>query len=150
MAAAIFHLTNNDYPDKRYAIEQGASFNWLTLVADDDYTDWVPRGQIRTNYASSGGIIKASFNFLPLVIGETTLPNSDEIITGTIIKPYLTALQTASLDWIETRMQNRNGCSSPVPGKNVWVYDIELESPQNTIIRIVEGFIEVSLEVTRL
>ncbi len=149
MPAAIFHLTNVDNPPHRYAIEQGATFSWLTLVLDGDYLSWTPRGQIRNNYASNGGTVKTVFGFPPLTMGAATLPGGGTA-TGTIIKPTLTNQQTQLLDWAESKMQARTKSSEPaLPGKNVWVYDIELESPGGEVMRLVQGFIEVSLEATR-
>lgn len=149
MPAAIFHLTNVDNPPHRYAIEQGATFSWLTLVLDGDYTTWTPRGQIRNNYASNGGTAKAVFSFPALVMGTATLPGGGNA-TGTIIKPTLTDEQTQLLDWAESKMQARSKSSEPaLPGKNVWVYDIELESPSGEVMRLVQGFVEISLEATR-
>jgi hypothetical protein len=149
MAAAIFHLTNTDNAPNRYAIEQGATFNWLTLVLDGDFTTWAPRGQIRDRYASSGGKVKSTFTFAPLVTGEVTLPNGQKI-NGTIIRPQLTDEQTTTLDWAESKMVKRsNQKEQAIPGRNVWIYDVEMESPSGEVMRIVEGWVELSLEVTR-
>lgn len=149
MPAAIFHLTNVDNLPSRYAIEQGATFAWLTLVLDGDYTTWTPRGQIRNNYASNGGVIKTVFSFSPLVMGTASLPGGGTA-TGTIVKPSLSNQQTQLLDWAESKMQARSKSSEPaLPGKNVWVYDIELESPSGEVMRLVQGFVEVNLEATR-
>jgi|GEM_PF-4946816 hypothetical protein len=164
MAAVVFHLTNTDNdatcyngghlrnavaPPRRYAIEQGATFNWLTLVLEGDFTMWLPRGQIRDRYAEQGGLIKASFSFPPLVQGSANLPGGGTVL-GTLIRPQLTDKQTTSLDWLATKMNKRaTAKEQPIAGRNVWVYDIELESPQGEVIRIVEGWVEVTPEATR-
>jgi hypothetical protein len=149
MPAAIFHLTNTDNAPHRYAIEQGTTLNWLTLVLDGDYTTWQPRGQIRDRYASEGGKIKSTFAFAPLTIGEVTLPNGQKI-NGTIIRPQLTDEQTTTLDWAESKMVKRASLKDvAIPGRNVWVYDVELESPSGEVMRVAEGWIEVALEATK-
>lgn len=148
MAAGIFHLTNND-SQYRYAIEQGATFSWFYFVLDGDYTGYTPRGQIRDKYAAQGGIIKATFIFHPLVYTVTTLPNATQI-QGTVVYPHLTSDITKTLDWYGSGMKTRfSQIEPPIPGVNVWVYDIELVSPdQSTVFRVLQGFVEVSLEAT--
>ncbi|MBW4666451.1 MAG: hypothetical protein KME60_03145 [Cyanomargarita calcarea GSE-NOS-MK-12-04C] len=147
--AAIFHLTNTDNGPNRYAIEQGATFNWLTLVLDGDFTTWQPRGQIRDRYVENGGTIKASFTFPTLVQGSAALPNGGTA-TGTILRPQLSDEQTTSLDWLATKMAKRsNNKEQAIIGRNVWVYDIEIESPAGEVMRVVEGYVEVSPEATR-
>lgn len=149
MPSAIFHLTNTDNAPNRYAIEQGATFDWLTLVLAGNFTNYIPRGQIRDRYVDQGGIIKASFSFLPLVMGNAPLPGG-ETISGTLLQPRLLQAETTVLDWFATKMNKRASSKEPaIVGKNVWVYDIELQSPSNEIIRVVEGYIEVVPEVTR-
>jgi hypothetical protein len=147
--SAIFHLTNIDNAPNRYAIEQGTTFNWLTLVLDGDFTTWTPRGQIRDRYADDGGVIKAAFSFPILVMGSATLP-AGGTATGTIIRPQLTANQSAMLDWLAAKMTKRaNNKEQAIPGRNVWVYDIELQSVSGEVIRVVEGYVEIVPEVTR-
>ncbi len=149
MSAAIFHLTNTDNNPHRYAIEQGATFNWLTLVLEGDFTTWTPRGQIRDRYVDDGGVIKAAFTFPPLALGQATLPNGGSA-TGTLIRPQLANVQSSALDWLISKMSKRsNSKEQAIPGRNVWVYDIELQSPTGEVVRVVEGYIEVVPEVTR-
>ena len=63
MDVQIFHLTDiEQYPYKN-AIVQGSTLNWLNFVITGDFSGWVPRGQIRNNYASSGGVVKADMGF---------------------------------------------------------------------------------------
>lgn len=132
------------------AIEQGASLNWLTFVVAADFRGWTPRGEIRNNYVSLGGEVKGEFDFKPLVYGEVTLEDGVTKITGTVIRPYMDATATSQLDWAQTRMKLRSSpYEKPIPGRNVWVYDIELLSPTGEIVRVVQGFVEVSLQATQ-
>lgn len=148
MTASNFHLTLTDNFPANYSIEQGATWNWLTLVATGDYTGWTPKGQIRDKYLTEGGIIKASFSFSPLTYGEITLANNTKIF-GTLIKPFMSAATTRTLNWVESKMKLREfAYDKVIPGRNVWLYDIELESPSGEVIRLVQGFVEVSPEVT--
>jgi hypothetical protein len=140
--AATFHLTGTD------AIAQGATFNGLTIVVDAKFVDWTPRGQIRTDYAEKGGIVKANFSFSAIALGEVSLPEGGKV-SGAIIRPYLSATQTQSLDWLMSKMKAREQSrESAVVGRNVWLYDIELFKA-DTVERILQGFVEVSPEVTR-
>lgn len=146
--SATFHFTKTDHKDRDFSIEQGATLNWFTFVVPGNYSQWIIRGQIRNNYSSRGGIIKTTFNFNPLIYGEITREDNT-IIIGTVIKPYLTAQQTQSLDWLESKMIPRNSyLDIVIPGKNVWLYDIELENSQNEVIRLLEGYVEVKPGVT--
>jgi hypothetical protein len=122
MTAIIYNLV----------IEQGADFNNLTFVLVGDYTAWLPRGQIRDDYASLGGTLKASFLFSPLILGEATLDDGT-LVSGTLIRPSLTEIETRSL----------------VQSKGLrWVYDIELQSPDGEVIRVTQGRVDISPEVT--
>lgn len=115
-------------------INQGASFDALTVVLAGDYTAWSPKGEIRNNYLTLGGALKASFTFDPLVLGQATMPDGT-IVSGTILKPLLSAAQTAAL---------------PLPLQSeTWVYDIELKKPNDQrVIRVMQGRVEISPEVT--
>lgn len=150
MPSAIFHLTLTDNYPKNFSIEQGTTFSWLTLVIDVNYSNWQPKGQIRNKYASDGGIVKAEFSFDPLVVGDVELPDGTTT-NGTILRPKLTATQTTALDWIESKMSTRSSSSDKIiPGKNVWVYDIELTNiATSEVLRVVQGFVEISPEATR-
>jgi hypothetical protein len=149
MSSAIFHLTNIDNYPNRYAIEQGITFDWLTIVIEGDFTRWTPRGQIRDRYAEEGGIVKATFSFAPLILGSAALSTGGNA-TGTIVKPFLSQAQTKVLNWLAAKMKVRTSeREQAIPGRNIWVYDLELESPEGNVLRILEGWVEVSPEVTR-
>lgn len=144
-----FHLTSTDSYPYSYAIEQGASFNWLTFVIEnEDYTDWLTRGQIRNNYPANGGVIKAAFSFDPSEYGEITLPNGNKVM-GTRIKPKLSAEVTAGLDWVQSKMiLRKTRTDAPILGKNVWFYDIEIFNTLGDVIKISRGWVEVIPEAT--
>lgn len=147
MIGIVFHLTAVDNYPYNYSIQQGATLDWLTFVVEGDYKDWLPRGQIRDKYPNTGGTIKAEFSFDPLIFGEVTLPTGIKIM-GTKIKPKINASTTTAFDWIQTKMQARKArTDTAVPGKNVWVYDIELVK-DTEVIRLVQGNVEVSPNVT--
>jgi hypothetical protein len=137
MRSATFNLTNIDYPGKRYAIQQGATFDWLSVELSGDWSSWSCRGQIRNNYEQLSGEVKASFQFLPVVF--------DSVLNKSIIRPTLSALVTEGINWSLTPRRTRT--ETPRPGINCWVYDIEVFQGA-TVYRIVEGLIEISLEVT--
>lgn len=143
---AILHLTNTDHNSVDYSIRQGATFGGVRLLMmDGDYTSWTARGQIRNTYVNLGGIVQAAFTFAPLVMGSMTIDGVERL--GTLVQPQLSATQTAGLDW--SGMTLRRSVKEPaVPGTNVWVYDIYVESPEGVIERIAEGYVEVSLGVT--
>lgn len=148
MDVQTFHLTNiEQYPYKN-AIIQGSSLDWLNFVITGDFSGWIPRGQIRNNYAQQGGIVKAEFGFEPLVFGTIILPSGLGVM-GTLVKPRLSATATDGLDWVASGMRKRQFVTEkPIINKNVWVYDVEI-SKDGDVIRIAEGFVEVSLSVTR-
>lgn len=140
------HLTDTDNTPKRYAIQQGATFSSLQIVlVNVDYTAWTPRGQIRDNYISRGGTVQAQFSFFPLQLGSLTIDGDEKV--GTILRPFLSAYQTSLLDWSEITPR-QSTTERAVVGKNVWVYDLQVVSPDGIVERIVEGYVEVSLGVT--
>lgn len=142
-----FHLTRTDHIDqgRSYAIQQGASFDWLTFHYPDDVSSWNPRGQIRTDYRSRGGNLVADFDFDPLVYVSQTINGTTAFRTK--IKPKLSAITTASMSFNLKRRKTSEDVA--VPGRNVWVYDIELERPlDGLVVKISRGFVEVELEAT--
>jgi hypothetical protein len=140
-----FHLTATDHESASYAIKQGATFDFVAFYYEENLSTWTPRGQIRDNYADKNGTIQASFSFDPLVFGPVTIDGITKNYTK--VKPILSATETRNLTF---NLKTRSSASDIVtPGKNVWVYDIELESPGGIVRRDIQGWVEVSSEVTR-
>jgi hypothetical protein len=148
MDIQLFHLTDiEQYPHKN-AIIQGSTLDWLNFIVRGDFSGWVPRGQIRNNYAGQGGVIKAEFSFDPLIYGTVILPSGLGVM-GTLVKPKLSAAATDGLDWVQSGMRKRAFVTEkPIVNRNVWVYDVEIAKGAE-VLRIAEGFVEVSLSVTR-
>jgi hypothetical protein len=143
---STFHLTTTDYDDgTSYAIQQGATFDRVAFYFDEDLTGWTARGQVRDNYADLGGVIQASFSFAALVYAVDTVNGVTKSYTK--VKPILSATQTQAL--LFSLKLRADSSVKPVPGKNVWVYDIELVSPEGIVRRDIEGWVEVTKEVTR-
>ena len=108
------------------SIEQGATFRlslqWAANNAPMDITGYVARMQIRSEVASS------------TVIHELTSENGgiifEDAATGKI-QLYISSNNTAGFNF-------KRG-----------VYDLELEAPSGDVIRLIEGSVTLSLEVTR-
>jgi hypothetical protein len=127
-----------------YAIQQGATLDWLTLFyKDQDITSWSPSGEIRNKYAYQGGVVLANFSFDPLLYGSVT--EGGETFTATIIHPYLSATDTLSLPITLSRTSS----DRVIVGRNAFVYDLKLESPNGEVIMVAKGLIEVMPDVTR-
>lgn len=123
-----------------YAIRQGATFDIVTFYYPEDISDWIARGQIRKMPHSD---VLAEFTFMPLVYSAVTLADGT-MGDRTIIIPILSAEQTSLLP-----ITNENGATL-IKGFNVWVYDIELESPMGKVIKLSSGFCKVLPEVTHV
>jgi hypothetical protein len=123
MAAAIYNLE----------IDQGSTLNSVVFVLDGDYTAWSPQGQIRTDYVSRGGILKAEFSFPPLVKADVALADGT-VVNGTVVRPTLTSAQTGSL--------------TPSSKKENWVYDLNLQNSNGEVMRFVQGRVTISPQVT--
>lgn len=116
------------------AIEQGKTYNKLSLNYPDDLTQGTFYGQIRTLYFQDSGNLLGTFEF------ETPIFN--EIENKTLIKPYLTAETTQDIPY--TKYQ---GGGTPNI-KTCWVYDIEYHNNE-IVVPIIRGFVQVIPEVTR-
>lgn len=145
---AILHLTNFDKRGRLLAIEQGANYSKLNILTERDLTTWMLRGQIRDGYASRGGIVLAQFSFEPTEYKNVTV--CKKTVARSIIKPRLTVADTQALAaaWITKQMYQRTSWSEPLLGHNVFCYDIEAEAADGETLRLAQGFVEVSLEVT--
>lgn len=141
MSCSTFNLIDDD--SGCYAIRQGATFDSLVILwPDDDLTDWTPRGQIRTNYVDASGVVLAEFTFADLTFGPETIDGTTANYTR--ILPSLSASETQAISAPPKALTE-----DFIPGSNCWVYDIEIESPDGVVKRLVEGVVTVSREVTR-
>lgn len=106
-------------------IEQGAtylrSFVWKTSSAPVDLTGYTARMQIRRNPASDEVLFSATTENSLLTI--TPLDGKVDLV--------IPATDTESFDWRTAR------------------YDLELESSVGVVIRLVQGTVTVSKEITR-
>lgn len=109
-----------------FTIEQGATLDLPIFFKDGDgvaldYTGYTARMQVRQNVSSSA------------VLLELTTENGRLILDGPEgnLTLLVTAEDTADITW-------RKG-----------VYDIEMVAPDDTVTRVLQGTITISLEVTR-
>ena len=126
MAAATFDLVDNG-DDYRHAIEQGATYRRVFRYTDSDgvpvdITDYVARMQVRQSVSSPSVLLEAT-----TINGRLTINGPAGEVTLT-----LSAAITAAIAW--TR------------GK----YDLELEAPDSTVTRLLEGAVQVKREITRV
>ncbi|MBW4597864.1 MAG: hypothetical protein KME46_34405 [Brasilonema angustatum HA4187-MV1] len=145
---AVLHLTNNEHPGRRYAIEQGANFRKVTFMLDRDLTGWTVRGEIRTDYRENNGLVIAEFDFDPLEYKPVVICGM--AVQRSLVIPTLSSSVTTSMgtEWVSRRMtQRRNASDQPQIGRNVWVYDVAAFTTGERM-RISQGFLEVDLEVT--
>lgn len=121
MVAQRLNLTG----DKR--IEQGSLFE-LAMKINGDYRLWVAQGQVRDKVQ---GTLLAQFSFTPWVFDGTS--------SGCII--HLSSSVTSAMPPSQlSKTRNRD--------TQLFTYDIELVPPSGSTIRILEGDVEVSPEVT--
>lgn len=115
-------------------IRQGANFKGKSLLLPGDYSGWEFKWQIRKRYKGAllaEGEVEVVFD--DFVIGENTYENH------TLITPVLGHLVSKT---IPPALGNKIG-------QNAWVYDLEMKSPDgNTVYRLFEGLVNVTLEVT--
>lgn len=137
MVANRFDLTN------QYAIEQGATYDRLSLFLPDNVANWTPYGQIRRDFAYRDEVAIALFGFQPLQYREVELQG--ELVNRTIITPYLTDEQTLLLPVPKTRREGEEY----KPGKNCWVYDFKIESNSGEVVKLQWGYVDVIPDVTR-
>lgn len=148
MRAITYHLTSTDSPDNSRAIEQGANYASITFLVPANLSTWTVKGQVRDLYREDPeSKVKADFSFEKLEYKEYEVNGTKGMYTA--VKPLLTHEQTNALDWIATGMRTRlNAKQTAVPGLNVWVYDIELFTPEGRIEKLARGYVEVIPEVT--
>lgn len=120
------------------AITQGLSY-YLTYYIKGNYTSWIPKGQIRTTYYESGGVLETEFNF------DSNLYLESEDIT--FIRPFLKANITKDL--IATNYQNR---VNEVPSvENCFLYSMILINPSDAddVHPLVDtSFVQIKPSVT--
>lgn len=123
MAAAVYDIS----------IEQGATFNLTATLKNSsnvvlDLTGWSFTGQIRSNYSSE--TVLATF--------DCTLnsPATDGVVNITI-----SDVDTAAIPVLDATSYNRKITR--------YVYDIEATKPDGTVVRLFQGEVDVSPEVTR-
>ena len=115
-------------------IRQGANFKGKSLLLAGDYSGWEYKWQIRKRYKGAllaEGEVEVVFD--DFVIGENTYENH------TLITPVLEHLVSKTIP----------PALGDKIGQNAWVYDLKMKSPDgNTVYRIFEGLVNVTLEVT--
>ncbi len=144
MPAAVFNLTATDNAPNNYSIEQGATFDWLIFKTTIDYSTYTPRGQIKTDFTENEGEILADFSFAPITFGSIVI--GGVTTTGSIIQPLLTDEETGLIPAIPVLRTSSD--QAAIPGLNVYVYDIFLDSPTGEAVKFARGFVEVQLCVT--
>lgn len=140
MACGVFDLVQDS--SACYAIIQGSTLNWLTFYYPADVSSWTATGQIRRNYADSDSTILASFSFDTLTYGTFTVNGSSGSYTQ--IRPILTNVQTQGLP-----ITSWKSGDDYKPGRNIWVYDLEIKSTGNVVVKVSRGVVQVLPEVTR-
>lgn len=117
-----------DTSDKR--IVKGETKTSLVFVlSGGDRSDWIPYGEVRTNYKYLTSTLLGQIPFFP--------PEYDSLTDSTKIRLNLTWQFTEFMDMHEIRK------GKPIIGQNLWVYEIDLMSPGDVIkIRIAQGMWE--------
>jgi len=140
MACGVFDLVQDS--SACYAIIQGSTLNWLTFYYPADVSAWTASGQIRRNYADSDSLVLAAFSFDSLTYGTFTVNGASSQYTQ--IRPILTNVQTQGLPITTWKLGDEYKA-----GKNIWVYDLEIRSPGDTVVKVSRGVVQVLPEVTR-
>ncbi|MGL6342710.1 MAG: hypothetical protein ACRC80_26670 [Waterburya sp.] len=143
MSCKDFHLDNVSQ-EGCFAIEQGATLDWLTIfVPDEDLTSWLPEGDIRRDYSYKNGEILASFSFAPLTYSEVI--SEGNTFFATVIRPTLSAETTLLLPIPRKRTKN----DQVIVGRNAWVYDIKLKANDGRTVIIARGLVDVVPDSSR-
>lgn len=139
-----FHLTRFDNDGGVVSpIHQGASFQ-IVFHYFGDVSNYLARGQVRSDFASNGGSLLAEFEFDPLAYQLITKKDSSQCMATVIVaKLPASVTNTMPIPTLRKTIKDKN-----VVGIHVWVYDIELESPDGFVIRLIEGYVEVLPQVT--
>ena len=122
--SGIFNFENNDL--YRAACEQGATFNQVLIIKDDENTL-----KDLTGYSSSMQVRETAASSSPLVSLSSSADSGISIDTEkSTITITISASDTADLE----------------PG--VYVYDLEV-TKEGVVTRLLQGDFEVTAEVTR-
>jgi hypothetical protein len=116
------------------AILRGATFDLWKPQLSGDWTLWTPKAEIRTNYLSSDGELKAGFDH-----SAATYDAEEDLTT---FNPYLTPAKTLLLP--VTKYQGGDLVPS-VKNCLVWDWQIALGG---VVYSLAAGFVQVQPEVT--
>lgn len=124
MAAAEFHFTNLV---GRNAMEQGATFDYPMTMTDDygnpvNLTGWTFRMQLRSSVSSGTIVLSLTTANSRIVIDDETLGKFRLLVSAT---------DTESV------------------AAGYYVYDLEAVKPGGEVIRLIEGKMQVTAQVTR-
>jgi hypothetical protein len=120
------------------SIKKGGTFI-ISFRVDGNYSQWIPKAQIRNNYLEANGLVIATFEFLPLVYSTQ---DNKTLITLRLKGGVTTNLPVTNFQALSTQTPSVNNCL---------VYDLELIDPNDTnnIMKVIEAsFVQVSPEVT--
>jgi hypothetical protein len=124
--AASFDLTGDN------AIQSGADWSQISFFVREDISDWLPVGQIRTDFFDRDNVLIADLQFDPILYGSVTIPGRPPFM-ATTIRPKLPAAITKTMP------------SATRPHK----YDIFLVRGAERRF-LVGGAVQVLLEVTNV
>ena len=117
-----------DEPELNLLIKQGTSWGWSWEVLDPntgdpmDLTDWTVRGQVRESLSSTSVLYEWDSELTPVANAVVSLGKVEILVTP-----------AESRAWVWTSGR----------------YDIELTNPVGKVVRISQGSVRVSREVTR-
>lgn len=120
------------------AIKQGLSY-FRTILWPGDISDGIPRAIARWNYKHTGAEPEFEFSFLPLIY---PVPNSKGI-DCTQITLYLSDEETAGIE-----ITKYQGDSAQLKPLKAYVFDLEIERPDGSVVGLDAAFIQVKPEVT--
>ena len=126
-------------------IRQGETYDQVFVYFSGDFTSFIPKGEIRTNFADKEGELLASFTFPSLVFGEFNLGEGLEG-SYTLVRPQLSADVTRSLPLHRQRTVR----AKYAPGRNCWVLDLMLMDDNNIVRASAVRYVEVLPSVTVL
>ena len=138
---AYLHLVDD------LAIQQGATFALGMSIVGDDYLLWIPKAQIRKNYADVEEEVLAEFIFSDFTFDGTYTNFTMRLLasqTATLprTKPYKAKKTPVNLPYKEPAPR--------VIGTAAFLYDFEITSPdENVTIKLIQpSYVEVLGEIT--
>jgi hypothetical protein len=120
------------------SIKRGGTFT-ISFKVNGDYSECIPKSEIRTNYLDAGGSIITSFEFLPITYIEET---NETVLTLRLKGGVTTNLPVTAYQGLSTQTPSVSNCL---------VYDVELIDPNDSsnVYKIIEpSFVQVTHEVT--